>query len=241
MSSSLLRGPRTGLCGSGLSILIPKRQAYLYPLLNVALTFQQKVGHSVRGRSKARPSLESTHDISFRKPPQNQDYKPMFQAPIGSRGIFAEVRAQTPARTQNTVVPYPPTMQGGSFPDLTSSVATAVPVHVGDTPITRGGTMSRGNTSGKSYVKKMDPLIWLNSVKVDGSRARSSSGPESAEVSRVRDDEEVFVGRKRRSESREERRETEDGSGGQSLHQEFVLSVWCCMTCTDISSPGSLA
>jgi len=90
-------------------------------------------------------------------------------------------------------------------------------------------------------VKKMDPLIWLNSVKVDGSRARSSSGPESAEVSRVRDDEEVFVGRKRRSESREERRETEDGSGGQSLHQEFVLSVWCCMTCTDISSPGSLA
>jgi len=129
--------------------------------------------------------------------------KPSLSAPVGQRGILAEVRAAPPTHGPNRVLVHQQDITGSapraSVHTLSSRPATlsqleteseqtptAVSVQM---PMTsrRGGTMSRGNFAGKAA--RMDAFTWLSSVKVsekprDGSSS-TGSGADSGNASRI--------------------------------------------------------
>lgn len=167
------------------------------------------------------------NSFSFRTPPEASHAKPALSAPVGQRGILAEVRAMhfggrlpnpvlLPLRgTRDQVQPLPE-----SEPEQTPTV-TAISV-----PPRQGGTMTRGNRAAR-----MDALAWLSSVRVgerthEGSSG-TGSGPESRNASRMgsrsrpssRDLNSVNMSSilRRRSDSRGH---WEDESEGQSLQDE---------------------
>jgi WD repeat-containing protein 59 len=167
------------------------------------------------------------NSYSFRTPPEATHARPALSAPVGQRGILAEVRAMhfggrppnpvlLPLRgTRDQLQPLPE-----SEPEQTPTV-TAISV-----PPRQGGTMSRGNRSAR-----MDALAWLSSVKV-GERARedssgTGSGADSGSASRIgsrsrppsRDMNSANISTmlRRRSDSQGHR---EDEREGQSLQDE---------------------
>jgi WD repeat-containing protein 59 len=115
------------------------------------------------------------NSYSFRTPPEATHVRPALSAPVGQRGILAEVRAMhfggrppnpvlLPLRgTRDQFQPLPE-----SEPEQTPTI-TAISV-----PPRQGGTMSRGNRSAR-----MDALAWLSSVKVGERTREGSSGPGS--------------------------------------------------------------
>ncbi|KAH7922738.1 hypothetical protein BV22DRAFT_1094123 [Leucogyrophana mollusca] len=200
----------------------------------------EKTGHAAASTNKglSRFFTEITRNQhSFRRPPEGSDAIPALSAPIGSRGILAEVRAPLPPRKYNPVLqPHHGSAaraksheRGLLLNDSTNHPPVSLPIPV---TIRQGGTMSRGNIGGKSA--RVDPFAWLANVKVGGRRSSSSgpgSGADSGDVSRLssrsrpsagRDrDLSVAPGQRRRSESRvrDDRRE---GEGTQSLQDEIT-------------------
>ncbi|KAI0045953.1 hypothetical protein FA95DRAFT_1543206, partial [Auriscalpium vulgare] len=135
--------------------------------------------------------------FSFRTPQEEADVKPALSAPVGQRGILAEVRAtlHTGSRPPHPVLlprsRHTSHLAGSrmsqsqtteSEPDQTPT-ATSVPIPMA----VRRGTMSRGNIAGKSA--RIEAFTWLSSVKV-GERTRdgssgTGSGADSGNVSRM--------------------------------------------------------
>ncbi|KAH9074127.1 WD40-repeat-containing domain protein [Lactarius deliciosus] len=126
--------------------------------------------------------------FSFRTPPETSHTKPTLSAPVGQRGILAEVRAMHFAgRLPNPVLLPPRGARDASQPinQLPESEPEQTPtVTAISVPPRQGGTMTRGNRSAR-----MDALTWLSSFRV-GERARdgssgTGSGAESGSASRI--------------------------------------------------------
>ncbi|KAJ3517825.1 hypothetical protein NLJ89_g245 [Agrocybe chaxingu] len=157
----------------------------------------QKVGHTpeiVRGRSKVtRGEMESVDTFALAPAYEDKGCLPLLSAPIGNRGILAEVRAPQPPLS---ALPFPPNTLGAQIPghgtltyhstsdaenpEVTPTMTNTKPismisVSVAATNRSTGGTMSKGGTGPKS-VAQMDQLAWLASVKVSGKRGSSSGG-----------------------------------------------------------------
>ncbi|KAI9438551.1 WD40-repeat-containing domain protein [Lactarius indigo] len=126
--------------------------------------------------------------FSFRTPPETSHTRPALSAPVGQRGILAEVRAMHFAgRLPNPVLLPPRGTRDASQPihQLPESEPEQTPtVTAISVPPRQGGTMTRGNRSAR-----MDALAWLSSFRV-GERARdgssgTGSGAESGSASRI--------------------------------------------------------
>ncbi|THH10378.1 hypothetical protein EW146_g8386 [Bondarzewia mesenterica] len=143
---------------------------------------------------------------SFRIPHAEVEPKPALSAPVGHRGILAEIRVVPPSRNpvllnhhqsltnrasasaSNTVGRSAGShrsymTQTESEPEQTPT-ATSVPIPIA---ARHGGTMSKGNVGGKSA--RVDPFQWLSSVRM-GEKARdgssgTGSGQTSANASRI--------------------------------------------------------
>ncbi|KAA1477857.1 hypothetical protein DENSPDRAFT_829305 [Dentipellis sp. KUC8613] len=113
--------------------------------------------------------------FSFHTPPEEREARPALSAPVGHRGILAEVRAAAPT-TQHI------SRRAQSEQELTPTVTSAPMASA-----RKGGTMSRGNVAGRPA--QMDMFTWISNVKVnDKARDGSSgtgSGQESGNVSRM--------------------------------------------------------
>ncbi|KAJ2933260.1 hypothetical protein H1R20_g3837, partial [Candolleomyces eurysporus] len=196
----------------------------------------ENVGHSpeiVRGRSQLRLDRETT--ISYRNPPESKGFFPMLSAPIGNRGILAEVRAGPPPRSANLITQ--PHLGSSARGTATESTSQLTPTLSETKPIavtrTRGGTMSRGAVTGKS-VAQVDALGWIKNVKVGNKRGGSSGAgsaePESSSSSRLNsrsrppsttrgESESVRHRSPSRSRAADDRRE---GENTQSLQDEIT-------------------
>lgn len=210
---------------------------YILPYLDCFSFSNQKAGHLpqiVRGRSKlTRTEIESKD--TFRHPPESNGVKkehPAVSAPIGNRGILAEVRATHPVQP----VLYPnltfsnassqasddPFAQGSTLTATSDKSISSVAVN----GLSTGGTMSKGNSTAQ-----VDPLTWITNVRVSGKRGSSSGGgSRGGEPSRL--------GSRSRPESVPDRGVSEIGSrqesgsssrdgvevdGSQSLQDEYVF------------------
>ncbi|KAI0746476.1 hypothetical protein C8Q80DRAFT_1320359 [Daedaleopsis nitida] len=132
--------------------------------------------------------------ISFSNPPIGNDPPPTLSAPIGARGILAEVRAPPPHRPvrfaqrestgrRNTVdtlredKPQPARSRPMFVPAMATSVKDSGNL----------GTMSRGPFAGGRSAQ-ITTFQWLSNVKVGNARDGSSgpgSGGDSGEASRI--------------------------------------------------------
>lgn len=130
-------------------------------------------------------TYRNSSKLSFSHPPVASDLPPALSAPVGYRGILAEVRAPMPPR---------PTRSNLASAKLNHLHTTNEMVESSDAPRSKpitiaqqkGGTMSRGFAGGKSA--QITNFAWLSSVKVGGRRESSSgpgSGAESGNVSRL--------------------------------------------------------
>ncbi|KAJ2912007.1 hypothetical protein MD484_g8411, partial [Candolleomyces efflorescens] len=155
----------------------------------VSAEVMQNVGYTpepTRGRSHLRLNRETT--ISYRNPPETKPFHPILSAPIGNRGILAEVRALPPPRTATSAnhlitQPHLGSSARGTTEHPHQSQLTPTLLQSESKPIavtrTRGGTMSRGAVTGKS-VARMDALVWLSNVKVGNDNRRSRGGSSGA-------------------------------------------------------------
>ncbi|KAI0258544.1 hypothetical protein BC834DRAFT_835341 [Gloeopeniophorella convolvens] len=172
--------------------------------------------------------------FSFRTPPEAIHVKPALSAPVGQRGILAEVRAAPFGGRPPHPVRLP---LGGSrgasqpqqLPELEpEQTPTTVAISA---PLRQGGTMTRGNRSAR-----MDALTWLSSVRV-GERTRegssgTGSGADSGNVSRIgsrsrpasRDAGSTRMSGVLRKRS-DSRGHWDDESEGQSLQDELTSVV----------------
>jgi hypothetical protein len=102
---------------------------------------------------------------------------PALSAPIGTRGILAEVRATHPVQpvlypnatfsNASSQVSDDPFAQGSTL-IATSNKSTSLSVAASG--LSTGGKMSKGSTA------QVDPLAWIASVRVSGTRGSSSGG-----------------------------------------------------------------
>lgn len=210
----------------------------------------QKVGHVATTPSLSHPHSQRSRfftDKSFRHPPTVSGVSPsLLSAPVGPRGILAEVRAsgashRVPATTitgASILVSrgkgHNPVLQphhgsaargrGALLLDAPGSAALNIPGPMLQphllpnvgTPVTM--TMTRGHALGGRSAR-MDAFQWLASVKVGERREESASGPESRVNSGERAeerDESVPPIQKRK---RSESR-VREGDGTQSLQDE---------------------
>lgn len=215
----------------------------------------EKVSHTVTTRAPSHPHLQRSRfftDKSFRHPPIATDvHPPLLSAPVGHRGILAEVRTSTlsPRVPTNTVTgasavasrdkDHNPVLQphhgsaargrGALLLDAPGSAALSIPgttlkphiQHIPGTPATM--TMTRGHALGGRSAR-MDALQWLASIKVGERREDSASGPESRVSSGERGverDESVPPGQKRKRSGSR----VMDGDGTQSLQDEITSAL----------------
>ncbi|KAF8972462.1 hypothetical protein BDZ97DRAFT_1781105 [Flammula alnicola] len=198
----------------------------------------QKVGHIpdvVRGRSKL-PRIEMEYNDTFRNPPEIEEQEdfPALSAPIGHRGILAEVRApRSMVSAQANSGPSDQLARETGGADSTPTLTNTKPMSVATGSRSTGGTMSKGGMGAKSVVQ-VDQLAWLASVKVGskgsssgggshggsdapsrlGSRSRPPSGPDRS-ISEI-------GGRQRSGSLSRNLDERKDGEGGQSLQDEIT-------------------
>jgi hypothetical protein len=172
------------------------------------------------------------NSFSFRTPPEAGHARPALSAPVGQRGILAEVRApHFGSRLPNPVLlPLRGARDTPQAQQLPESEPEQTPTVMAiSVPPRQGGTMTRGNRSAR-----MDALTWLSSFR-SGERARegssgTGSGAESGNASRIgsrsrpssRDanSAQISVLLRRRSDSRGH---WDDESEGQSLQDEYVV------------------
>jgi WD repeat-containing protein 59 len=167
------------------------------------------------------------NSYSFRTPPEASHVRPALSAPVGQRGILAEVRAMHFGGRPPNPVLLPLRGTGDQTQQLPESEPEQTPtVTAISVPPRQGGVMSRRNRPAR-----MDALAWLSSVRV-GERTRedssgTGSGAESGNASRIgsrsrppsRDmnSANMFTILRRRSDSRGH---WEDESDGQNLQDE---------------------
>lgn len=132
------------------------------------------------------PRSEVEFNGTFQTAPVEQETKtsfPVLSAPVGNRGILAEVRAPRfkilqPLSIQQTGVGAgKPGLTHFQLPSATPTPDSANARNVSGSLVdgrSIGGTMSKGGVGPKN-IAQVDKLVWLNSVKV-GSVARGSSG-----------------------------------------------------------------
>ena len=208
----------------------------------------KSAGHPADGDPPPRAQGYGDNSFSFRTPPEASHARPALSAPVGQRGILAEVRAtQFGGRLPNPVLlplhcarDTPQAQQLlESEPEQTPTV-TSISV-----PPRQGGTMTRGNRSAR-----MDALAWLSSFRV-GERARegspgTGSGAESGNASRIgsrsrppsRDTNSANMSMSLHRSS-ESRGHWDDESEGQSLQDEYVarkLRLQSCLRSSRITS-----
>lgn len=188
------------------------------------------------------------NSFSFRTPPEASHARPALSAPVGQRGILAEVRAtQFGGRLPNPVlVPLRGARDTPQAQQLPESEPEQTPTVTSMSVRPRqGGTMTRGNRSAR-----MDALAWLSSFRV-GERARegspgTGSGAESGNASRIgsrsrppsRDANSANMPAGLHSKS-ESRGHWDDESEGQSLQDEYVfrkLHLQSCLRLCRITS-----
>jgi len=135
----------------------------------------QKVGTTLSTRTPTAEPTRRDLKVSFSNPPIGTDLPPALSAPVGHRGILAEVRAPFPPRPSRINLPRrqldrenSPPASGGLNGDTLSAPSKPIPITQ-----QHGGTMTRGNLGGRST--QITPLAWLSSVKV-GAKRDSSSG-----------------------------------------------------------------
>lgn len=142
----------------------------------------ERVGyeHVQRPRSGLNRSV-----MSYRNLPGPAPNQPAVSAPVGTRGILAEVRAPLPPRHSRNLVMQPhgnSSLRFGATKEGSKQDAIPIPPS-----LRRGGTMSRGNFGGRS-VRQPDAFAWLSSVRVgnqrDGSSGASARGSKPNSQSR---------------------------------------------------------
>lgn len=123
--------------------------------------------------------------MSYRNLPGPAPNQPAVSAPVGTRGILAEVRAPLPPRHSRNLVMQPhgnSSLRFGATKEGSKQDAIPIPPS-----LRRGGTMSRGNFGGRS-VRQPDAFAWLSSVRVgnqrDGSSGASARGSKPNSQSR---------------------------------------------------------
>jgi len=147
----------------------------------------KSAGHPADSDPPPRAQGYGDNSFSFRTPPEASHARPALSAPVGQRGILAEVRAmQFGGRLPNPVLlPLRETRDTPQVQQLPESEPEQTPTVTSiSVPPRQGGTMSRGNRSAR-----MDALAWLSSFRV-GERARegspgAGSGAESGNASRI--------------------------------------------------------
>lgn len=169
------------------------------------------------------------HDQSFRVPPEGNIFPPTISAPVGHRGILAEVRAPPPPKILNHILdPH----QGSSARERYHQ-GPAISPSIGTAAVAPSARMSRGNVGGKST--KIEMITWMKNVK-EVSRREGSSGPGSgadsgngsALSSRSRDGSGgdrvgEFGGKRRRSDSRTRGGDEQKERDNQTLQAERVI------------------
>lgn len=157
----------------------------------------------------------------------------MVSAPVGHRGILAEVRAPVPPLILNPVLhPHQNSASRARSPEGSVAPPRNVKSIAIPTSARQGGTMSRGNVGGRSA--KIEMITWMKNVREvpkDGSSG-PGSGADSANGSQVssrsregsggerrRDESSV---RGRRSDSRTRGSEEPKERDAQSLQAEYV-------------------
>lgn len=173
-------------------------------------------------------------DHTFRVPPEGNIIQPTVSAPVGHRGILAEVRAPIPRQLNPVLHPHQGSAararshEGSILPPDTSANAVVIPPSV-----RQGGTMSRGNVGGKSA--KIEMITWMKNVKEvkkegsSGPGSGADSGNGSRLSSRSRDEsggeraEGESGGRERRSDSRSKGGDEQKERDSQSLQTEYVV------------------
>lgn len=148
----------------------------------------KSAGQPTDGDPPLRAQGYGDNSFSFRTPPEASHARPALSAPVGQRGILAEVRAtQFGNRLPNPVLlPLRETRDTPLVQQLPESEPEQTPTVTSmSVPPRQGGTMTRaGNRSAR-----MDALTWLSSFRV-GERARegspgAGSGAESGNASRI--------------------------------------------------------
>ncbi|KAF7977533.1 hypothetical protein HWV62_3304 [Athelia sp. TMB] len=198
----------------------------------------QKVKHAPR-KPEFAPRMRSTSssDQSFRLVPEGSRNSPTISAPIGHRGILAEVRA--PRMTNPNPVLHPhhgSTARARQHEQslVQSHDTKTMPATIATIPASmhQGGTMSRGNIGGKSA--KIEMITWMKNVREvsrrdessgpgnrNGVRSDSGSGTNSGSTSSSRSRERESTGR---SDSRGRRGEERDRDS-QSLQAEITSVI----------------
>ncbi|KAI6121184.1 hypothetical protein F5141DRAFT_1257710 [Pisolithus sp. B1] len=186
--------------------------------------------------AEAQPQNLFDQRQSFRHPPQSLEHVPTLSAPIGSRSILAEVRAgppQPPHKPTNPVLqPHRGSAARGKGilllePGATGSSPrghTLQPIYGQShrpVPIPASAKITRGKALGGRSAK-VDPIVWLSSVKVENRRDGSSSSRVSSgsTASPQRENSAARNGKRKRSPSKV--REGKDGDGEQSLWPEIT-------------------
>lgn len=196
--------------------------------------FGWKAGTTV---AEAQPQNLFDQRQSFRHPPQSLEHVPTLSAPIGSRSILAEVRAgppQPPPKPTNPVLQphHGSAARGKGILLLEPGAAASSPR--GHTvqpiynqthrpiPIPATAKITRGKAMGGRSAK-VDPIVWLSSVKVENRRDESSSSRVSSSSTASPQRENSSAARNgKRKRSLSKVRENKDGDGEQSLWPEIT-------------------
>ncbi|KAH9843960.1 uncharacterized protein C8Q71DRAFT_21868 [Rhodofomes roseus] len=177
--------------------------------------------------------------VSFSNPPVGNDLPPKLSAPVGHRGILAEVRAPVPIRPSHANNPKLPLERELAAPqqennDSSSSRGPSKPIPIAQ----ERGTMTRGHLAGRSA--PITPYGWISSIEF-GTKREGSSGPnngtESGNVSRVNSasrppsvaNRSMSLAMSNKQRNGERRGSQEDdhreGEPGHSLHDEITSVI----------------
>lgn len=125
--------------------------------------------------------------VSFSNPPVGNDLPPKLSAPVGHRGILAEVRAPYPPRPPRTNIQNPRAEHNLVKPLDANQGTSLSPAPPKPIPIAQErGTMTRGYLGGRP--PPLTECAWLSSFDFKQNRGGGSgrnSGQESGHASRL--------------------------------------------------------
>ncbi|KZT72699.1 hypothetical protein DAEQUDRAFT_596441 [Daedalea quercina L-15889] len=171
--------------------------------------------------------------VSFSNPPVGNDLPPKLSAPVGHRGILAEVRAPHPHLLPHANIPKLPTDRESAQEMHGLSPAPSKPIPIAQ----ERGTMTRGHPAGRSA--NIAPYAWISKIEIrpgDESSGRGSGG-ESRSASRLQSqtrppsttDRSVSLAVSTHQRNSERRGSQEDdhrdSAQGHSLHDEITSVI----------------
>lgn len=122
----------------------------------------QKVGHHIEKPGPRHLVGSVDRDHSFRLPPEGNLVQPTVSAPIGHRGILAEVRAPLPPKGYNPVL-HPHHGSAARVMPQENKPTKMSARAISASMATQGGTMTRGNIGGRSA--RIEMITWMRNVK----------------------------------------------------------------------------